>query len=109
AVIFVPEPLRCQFADLGLRAKNLAIIPGEMDTALFHPPNPEERQEELARIASWIVGPTRKHLLLFVGRVVPEKGVHVLISACQEIFEADSESSVLIVGLFDTSPNGQAF
>jgi len=109
AVIFVSEALRGQFASLGLLAKNVAIIPGAVDTARFHPPNPEERQEGLARIASWIVGPTRKHLLLFVGRVVPEKGVHVLISACQEIFEADSESSVLIVGPFDTSPNGQAF
>src|SRR5207247_9934672 len=52
AVIFVSEALRGQFASVGLQARNVAIIPGAVDTHRFHPPNPEERQEGLARIRS---------------------------------------------------------
>jgi len=87
----------------------VVIIPGAVDTSRFHPPSVEERKAARTRIGAWLNDPSQRHIVLFVGRVVPEKGVDVLIAACEEIFDADPQSSLLIVGPFGTNPSGKAF
>ncbi len=109
AVVFVSQALRTQFGSVGLQATNVVVIPGAVDTSRFHPPSVEERRAARTRIGAWLNDPTQRHILLFVGRVVPEKGVDVLIAACKEIFEADPQSSLLIVGPFGTDPSGKSF
>src|SRR6266699_1767701 len=109
AVVFVSQALRAQFGSLGLHAPNVTVIPGAVDTSRFHPPSVEERRAARTRIGSWLKDSTQGRILLFVGRVVPEKGVDVLIAACQEIFDADPRSSLFIVGPFGTNASGKAF
>ena len=48
--------------------------------------------------------PAASSTVLFVGRICPEKGVHVLLSAMSEVARAHAETSLSLVGPVDLSP-----
>lgn len=48
--------------------------------------------------------PAASRTVLFVGRVCPEKGVHVLLSAMSEVLRAQPHASLSVVGPLDLSP-----
>jgi glycosyltransferase involved in cell wall biosynthesis len=48
--------------------------------------------------------PAASRTVLFVGRLCPEKGVHVLLSAMSEVSRAHSQASLSLVGPLDLSP-----
>ncbi|MBW4051561.1 MAG: glycosyltransferase family 4 protein [Proteobacteria bacterium] len=48
--------------------------------------------------------PAASSTVLFVGRLCPEKGVHVLLSAMSEVLRGHPQASVSLVGPFDVSP-----
>jgi glycosyltransferase involved in cell wall biosynthesis len=48
--------------------------------------------------------PAASRTVLFVGRLCPEKGVHVLLSAMRSLIERQSAASVSLVGPFELSP-----
>ena len=48
--------------------------------------------------------PAASRTVLFVGRLCPEKGVHVLLSAMSEVFRAHPHASLSLVGPLDVSP-----
>jgi len=48
--------------------------------------------------------PAASRTVLFVGRLCPEKGVHVLLSAMSEVFRAHPHASLSLVGPLDLSP-----
>jgi glycosyltransferase involved in cell wall biosynthesis len=70
------------------------VIPTPVDTDLFRPPNEEER--EAARRALGLE--SRAITLLFVGHVVPEKGVHHLVRATAVLRDLGHRCRVLVVG-----------
>jgi glycosyltransferase involved in cell wall biosynthesis len=57
--------------------------------------------ERFLRVAS---DPGASSTVLFVGRLCPEKGVHVLLSAMAEVLRAHSQASLSLVGPLDLSP-----
>ncbi|MFI4886027.1 MAG: glycosyltransferase family 4 protein [Steroidobacterales bacterium] len=48
--------------------------------------------------------PAASRTVLFVGRLCPEKGVHVLLSAMSEVLRAQPNASLSLVGPLDLSP-----
>ena len=48
--------------------------------------------------------PAASRTVLFVGRLCPEKGVHVLLSAMSEVARAHPQASLSLVGPLDLSP-----
>jgi len=66
------------------------VIPMGVDTELFKPASKDQNIEKKYGIK----GP----LLLFVGRVAPEKGLENLIEAMPKILEYHPESKLLIIG-----------
>ncbi len=48
--------------------------------------------------------PAASHTVLFVGRLCPEKGVHVLLSAMSGVVQAHPQASLSLVGPLDLSP-----
>ncbi len=48
--------------------------------------------------------PAASRTVLFVGRLCPEKGVHVLLSAMREVTRAHPQASLSLVGPLDLSP-----
>jgi len=109
ALVFVSRALQDLYEGLGVRAAEIRIIPGGVDTSVFHPPSPPQHLHAREKSQMWFGRPLGEHLVLFVGRVVPEKGVHVLLAACQEICHASPNTNVLIIGPFDQSAAGQAY
>jgi glycosyltransferase involved in cell wall biosynthesis len=76
--------VRDRFPDLASRCRT---VYNGVDTRLFHPTEKTDDRMDDSR-----------PLLLFVGRVSPEKGVHVLIEALPAIKEQVPELAVEIVG-----------
>jgi glycosyltransferase involved in cell wall biosynthesis len=48
--------------------------------------------------------PGASHTVLFVGRLCPEKGVHVLLAAMSEVLRRHSRASLSMVGPLDVAP-----
>jgi glycosyltransferase involved in cell wall biosynthesis len=48
--------------------------------------------------------PAASQTVLFVGRLCPEKGVHVLLSAMSEVLETHGRASLSLVGPLDVAP-----
>jgi glycosyltransferase involved in cell wall biosynthesis len=48
--------------------------------------------------------PAASRTVLFVGRLCPEKGVHVLLSAMKEVLRAQPHASLSLVGPLDVAP-----
>jgi glycosyltransferase involved in cell wall biosynthesis len=56
------------------------------------------------RFLEVISEPAASRTVLFVGRLCPEKGVHVLLSAMGEVARAEPRASLSLVGPLDLSP-----
>jgi glycosyltransferase involved in cell wall biosynthesis len=77
---------------LGVDPSRIARIPGGVDLQRFHPI--ANKSAERARLCL----PAAKRLLLFVGRLIPFKGVHVLIEAFARLRATRSDLHLAIVG-----------
>ncbi|MCD6369894.1 MAG: glycosyltransferase family 4 protein [Thermoplasmata archaeon] len=62
--------------------KDIAVIPNGVDVRRFHPAKNKEYNKEL----------------LFVGRIVPKKGLHVLLYAMKKVVEKDNEIKLRVAG-----------
>lgn len=60
--------------------------------------NAVDTEEFAGRTSAQLAAPDRPKKLLFVGRVSPEKGVHVLIDAFSQVAQQDSEVVLDIIG-----------
>lgn len=94
AVIFcshyLAEKARRRFPHL---AQRLHVVPNGVDSSGFVPAGAKARAD----------GPAERPLL-FVGRVSPEKGVHVLLRAFNRVREAFPETRLLIAGPYCPLP-----
>lgn len=86
---YVTQKVRDRFPEYADRCKTLT---NGVDTEVFAGSKPDEDRS-----------PRAAPRLLFVGRVSPEKGLHVLLDAFQKVLERSPDTQLHIVG-----PNGQA-
>lgn len=76
---------------LGAAAENVRVICDGIDRRVFFPGCPQAAQEQLG------LRPDRQHLL-FVGNLVPVKGVDVLLQACSELPPAVGAWQLHVIG-----------
>jgi glycosyltransferase involved in cell wall biosynthesis len=110
ACVFVSFALKTLYADRGITNRDSRIIPGAVDLTRFRPPTPDERHSARVMLARYLPGASDgRPVVLFVGRVVSDKGVDVLLAACDHLFDVADGMSVVIVGPPETSFEGDQF
>lgn len=91
--VCISDAIRAELGEQGVPAARLWDIPNGVDTAHFRPATPEKR----ARLRSQLGLPSGP-LAVFAGRLVPEKGLDVLLSAWPQVLRHAPEAHLLIVG-----------
>jgi peptidoglycan/xylan/chitin deacetylase (PgdA/CDA1 family) len=74
-VVVVGAHLRKRLLELGLPDQRISIVPRGVDENHFHPGDRSEARRRLGI-------PADRRMLLWVGRMVPVKGLDVLLAAC---------------------------
>ncbi len=82
AVVLVGARASPLIRRLATPGKPVFLIPNGVDTHLFHPVSPEEKQR-IRRSLGWDERPK----VLFVGRFVPRKGIDILIAAADNRYD----------------------
>lgn len=77
-IVFSPEE-KAVLVDMGVPKNKISILPWGVDTEIFHP----DRKQKL------------NDLILFVGRIYPTKGLHILLESLQYL---GSKAQVVIIG-----------
>lgn len=81
--------------DYGIPEHRIAYIPNAVDTDYFHPATVAEKTQARHRLDL----PLSKSIVLYIGRLLPVKGVDVLLNAWQQLpSEHRNRSLLLIVG-----------
>ena len=83
-VVFVSETVRGYFSRFVRFRRPAELVQNGVDTALYHPAASTERRELRERLGL----PAEKPLLLFAGRFVEKKGLHVLRELAQRMAQA---------------------
>jgi D-inositol-3-phosphate glycosyltransferase len=86
-----PASKRHMVQEYGADPKKIHVIPGGVDTAVFHPQNQQLARQSLSLEMDAPV-------LLFVGRLQPLKGIDTLLQAAQVVRRHHARLQVLIVG-----------
>ena len=86
ALIFCSDFLKMEARQYAERVETAVVIPNGADENRFFPSQGEAAQ------------PDRSPVVLFVGRLVPEKGIHVLIEASRLLLKRGTKVSARIVG-----------
>jgi len=109
-IVFVSQSLASQYEARGVKHRRLWVVPGGVDTSRFHPAGAEERQTARDVVRTYLpASASAGGVLLFVGRVVPEKGVDVLVSACQKLARRQVDFCCLVVGPSDSTAGGREY
>jgi len=77
---------------LGVEERKIRVVHGGVDTAKFR------YDERLAEHVMEKHGLRRKKVLVYVGRIIPEKGVHILLSAFQIVRKSFPQAVLFIIG-----------
>lgn len=79
-VVFISEAVRTYFEARVAFTRRPAYLPNGVDGGLFHPATPVERQQLRQELGLPQLGP----VLLFVGRFVEKKGVHIVAKLARQ-------------------------
>jgi glycosyltransferase involved in cell wall biosynthesis len=71
--------------------KKIRIVPNGVDSQKF---KPTEDCEEVRNI----IGGNSEHVILFVGNLIPRKGLHYLIEAAKHVTKESKETKFVVVG-----------
>jgi spore coat protein SA len=88
ALVFCSSYLRGEASDFAGNAKYSTVIPNGADESCFFPVQSDEATD----------GAIHKPVALFVGRLIPEKGVHVFVEAMRLLEANGIEATARIVG-----------
>lgn len=69
----------------------IRIVPNGVDLQKFKPAEDCDKVKDM-------IGGNNKHVVLFVGNLIPRKGLHYLIEAAKQVTEENKETKFVIVG-----------
>jgi glycosyltransferase involved in cell wall biosynthesis len=91
AVVAVSRHLAGRLLEMGVDADRVQVIIDGVDREKFSPGSKSRARERL--------GITTEHpIVLFVGNLVPVKGVDVLLSSCEELFRTGVPHQLIVIG-----------
>jgi len=93
AFVAISEEIREGLIRDGVSPERIHRIDNFIDTSLFFPPGPEEKDHLLDEL-----GYRGKLLVLYSGRLVPRKGVEYLLKAWKEITVEHPDARLLLLG-----------
>ena len=102
AFVCVSEEHRSQYVNKCRISPDTAIIPGGVDCEFFHPVSPDEKKQavsELAKASGEDL--SSRPIVLFVGRVIKEKGAEVLLEAADEVTREFPRAEFIVIGPVD--------
>ncbi|MEZ6068153.1 MAG: glycosyltransferase [Planctomycetaceae bacterium] len=79
------------YRELGFDSARLAVIPN----AVSIPPRPSISQQELKQQLHW---PADARIIMYAGRLAPQKRVRDLLWSCQFLRQADPRTRLLVIG-----------
>ena len=91
-VIAVSSDLAQKVLDEGVRPDRVGVVYGGVDSDLFHPGPRRDARRRLG------LDQETDPLILFVGNLLPVKGIDVLIDACAELTRAGERFQCCIIG-----------
>jgi glycosyltransferase involved in cell wall biosynthesis/peptidoglycan/xylan/chitin deacetylase (PgdA/CDA1 family) len=91
AVVAVSQHLKNKLIELGVAADKVQVVCRGVDEAIFHPGD-----RALARQKLGI--PIDQRVLLWVGRMVPVKGLDVLLTACGRLHSQGTHFQLFLIG-----------
>ena len=71
--------------------KKIRIVPNGVDLQKFKPTEDCDKVKDM-------IGGNCEHIILFVGNLIPRKGLHFLIEAAKEVLNENKETKFVIVG-----------
>lgn len=90
-LVAVSRPLADELGALGVPPERIAVVPNGVDGTLFHP---RDRAQARARLGL----PATGRLVVYVGRLVRDKGLFELIEAVASLAPSHPELSLALVG-----------
>jgi glycogen(starch) synthase len=75
----------------GVDENKIRIVPNGVDLQRFKPDNDTEEAKKL-------VGDNNEHLVLFVGNLIPRKGLHFLVEAAKQVIKETKKTKFVVVG-----------
>ncbi len=75
----------------GVDEKKIRVVPNGVDPQRFKP------TEDCEKIRD-VIGGNSEHLILFVGNLIPRKGLHYLIEAAKQVIKENKETKFVVVG-----------
>ena len=102
ALVCVSEEHRAQYIEKCGISPDTAIIPGGVDCEFFRPVSPSEKEKVITSLARAIGSdvPSRP-IVLFVGRVIREKGAEVLLEAAKRVTKEFPGAEFIVIGPLD--------
>jgi glycosyltransferase involved in cell wall biosynthesis len=93
AFIAISDEIRDGLLGDGIRPERIHRISNFVDTMIFHPPEPGEKENRKKAL-----GYAHQTLLLFSGRLVPRKGVEFLLAAWRDVSPDFPDAILLLLG-----------
>jgi len=110
AFVCVSEEHKAQYVKACGINPDAAVIPGGVDCSFLHPIPVEEKIEAIRDLAkSTGIETLSPPIILFVGRVIREKGAEVLLKAAGRVTEEFPGAVFLVIGPLDQSRAQRAF
>jgi glycosyltransferase involved in cell wall biosynthesis len=75
----------------GVEENKIKVVPNGVDTQRFKPAKDCEELEKKVRR-------DKKHVVLFVGNLIPRKGLHYLIEAAKQVLKEHKETQFVVAG-----------
>ncbi|MCW4023191.1 MAG: glycosyltransferase family 4 protein [archaeon] len=75
----------------GVDEKKIRTVPNGVDLQRFKPDNDCEDAKKL-------VGDNNEHVVLFVGNLIPRKGLHFLVEAAKKVIKDNNKTKFVVVG-----------
>jgi len=75
----------------GVDEKKIRVVPNGVDTQRFKP------TEDCEKIRD-VIGGNSEHIILFVGNLIPRKGLYLLIQAAKQIIKENKKTKFVVVG-----------
>ncbi len=91
AVVALSRDLAAHVVAMGIQPQQVHVLRRGVDGILFLPGDRAQARKQLGL-------PAHRRLMLWVGRMVPVKGLDVLLEACQQLKQQTSDFHLLLIG-----------